>query len=76
NGAFDGLRLDDAGRLWLSAGDGVHCYTPEGALIGKILVPERVSNLCFGGAKRNQLFMTATTSVYAMLLPVIGVKTF
>jgi len=76
NAAFDGLRLDDAGRLWLSAGDGVHCYTPEGELIGKVLVPERVSNLCFGGAKRNHLFMTATTSVYAMLLPVNGVKTF
>ncbi|MEO1223884.1 MAG: SMP-30/gluconolactonase/LRE family protein [Pseudomonadota bacterium] len=76
NGAFDGLRLDDAGRLWLSAGDGVHCYTPEAELIGKVLVPERVSNLCFGGAKRNHLFMTATTSVYAMLLPVNGVKTF
>ncbi len=76
NGAFDGLRLDDAGRLWLSAGDGVHCYTSEGELIGKVLVPERVANLCFGGAKRNHLFMTATTSVYAMLLPVNGVKTF
>lgn len=76
NAAFDGLRLDDAGRLWLSAGDGVHCYTPDGALVGKVLVPKRVSNLCFGGPKRNHLFITATTSVYAMLLPVNGVKTF
>jgi gluconolactonase len=58
--------LDAEGYLWTSALDGVHCYTPDGVLIGKILVPERVSNLTFGGPKRNRIFMTATTSIYAI----------
>ena len=76
SGAFDGFRLDDAGRVWTSAGDGVHCYDPDGTLIGKVLVPERVANVVFGGAKRNRLFVCATTSIYAVLLPVNGAKTF
>jgi gluconolactonase len=76
NGLFDGFRFDEDGRLWAGAADGVHCYEPGGALIGKIKVPERVANLCFGGAKGNRLFICATTSVYSLLLPVNGVKTF
>ena len=48
-GLFDGFRLDDAGRIWTSAGDGVHCYDPDGTLIGKIRVPEPVANVVFGG---------------------------
>jgi gluconolactonase len=76
SGLFDGLRLDEAGRIWTSAGDGVHCYEPDGTLIGKILVPEAVANVVFGGVKRNRLFICATTSVYAILLPVNGAKTF
>ncbi|HEX8165330.1 MAG TPA: SMP-30/gluconolactonase/LRE family protein [Beijerinckiaceae bacterium] len=76
NAVFDGFRLDDEGRIWTSAGDGVHCLTPEGELIGKVLVPERVANVVFGGAKRNRLFICATTSLYAVLLPVNGAKTF
>lgn len=76
SGAFDGFRLDDAGRVWTSAGDGVHCYDPDGTLIGKVLVPERVANVVFGGGKRNRLFVCATTSVYAVLLPVNGARTF
>lgn len=75
-GVFDGFRFDEKGRLWSSAGDGVHCFTADGTLIGKILVPEIVSNICFGGPKRNRLFMTGTTSLYAMLLPIAGAKTF
>jgi gluconolactonase len=75
-GAFDGFRLDDRGRIWTSTADGVHCLDPDGTLIGKIPVPERVSNLCFGGAKRNRLFITATASLYSFLLPVNGAKTF
>ena len=71
-GAFDGLRLDDAGRIWVSAGDGVHCYDPDGTLIGKLRVPETVANLTFGGRKRNHLFVCATTSLYAILLSVTG----
>jgi gluconolactonase len=73
---FDGFRLDDEGRIWTSAGDGVHCLTPEGELIGKVLVPERVANVVFGGPKRNRLFVCATTSLYAVLLAVNGAKTF
>lgn len=71
-GAFDGLRLDSVGRVWTSAGDGVHCYDPDGTLIGKILVPEVVANLEFGGPKRNRLFICATTSVYSIMLSVTG----
>ncbi len=75
-GAFDGFRLDAEGRLWTSAGDGVHCYEPDGTLVGKIYTPEPVANVVFGGLKRNRLFICATTSLYAVLLPVNGVRTF
>jgi gluconolactonase len=75
-GAFDGFRLDEAGRIWTSAGDGVHCYAPDGTLIGKILGPEVVANVVFGGPKRNRLFICGTTSLYAILLPVNGARTF
>jgi gluconolactonase len=75
-GFFDGLRFDELGRIWTSANDGVHCYDPDGTLLGKILVPERVANLVFGGARRNRLFICATSSVYSMLLPVRGARTF
>lgn len=75
-GRFDGFRLDEDGRIWTSTDDGVHCYEPDGRLIGKILVPEIVSNVCFGGFKRNRLFITATTSLYAIYLRVNGAKTF
>lgn len=75
-GFFDGLRLDDQGRIWTSAGDGVHCYDPDGTLIGKILVPEVVSNVCFGGPKRNYLYICGTTSLYGVRLAVNGAKTF
>ncbi len=75
-GFFDGLRLDEDGRIWASASDGIHCYDPDGTLLGKVLIPERVANLVFGGARRNRLFICATSSVYSMLLPVRGVKTF
>ena len=71
-GLFDGFRIDTQGRLWTSAADGVHCYTPDGVLIGKVRVPEVVSNVCFGGAKRNRLFICATTSVYAVYVNAAG----
>jgi gluconolactonase len=64
-GLADGFRLDTDGNVWTSAGDGVHCFSPRGDLLGKIRVPEVVSNVCFGGPKRNRLFITATTSLYA-----------
>jgi gluconolactonase len=75
NGVFDGFRLDSDGRIWSSAGDGVHVYDPDGTLLGKVLVPEVVANVQFGGPKRNRLYMCATTSLYAVLLPVTGAKT-
>ena len=75
-GFFDGLRCDESGRIWTSAGDGVHVYHQDSTLLGKIKIPERVANLVFGGAKRNQLFICATTSMYSMLLPVRGARTF
>jgi gluconolactonase len=71
-GMFDGLRLDSEGRIWTSAEDGVHCYHPNGTLLGKLRVPEPVANVAFGGPKRNRLFICATTSLYAVMLPVNG----
>jgi gluconolactonase len=65
-GSFDGLRLDAAGRIWAAAHDGLHCFDPDGTLLGKLRVPMIVSNLTFGGPKRNNLFVTATTSVFSL----------
>lgn len=73
-GLADGLRLDERGNVWTSAGDGVHCYAPDGSLLGKILVPEVVSNVCFGGPRNNRLFITATSSLYAIYLAVNGAR--
>ena len=75
-GLFDGFRLDEAGRVWTSAADGVHCYDPDGTLIGKVRVPEVVANVCFGGPKRNRLYICATTSLYAVFLFTNGARTF
>jgi gluconolactonase len=71
-GMFDGLRFDEEGRLWAGAGDGVHCYDGDGTLLGKVRVPETVANVAFGGPRRNRLFICATTSLYAVLLPFAG----
>jgi gluconolactonase len=75
-GLFDGFRLDDAGRIWTSAADGIHCYDADGTLIGKVLVPEVTANCVFGGAKRNVLYICGTTSLYAVRLMVNGAKTY
>ncbi|MGH2549582.1 MAG: SMP-30/gluconolactonase/LRE family protein [Thermomicrobiales bacterium] len=75
-GVFDGFRCDDAGRIWTSAADGVHCYDPDGTLLGKVLVPEVVANVEWGGPKRNNLFICGTTSLYSIMLPVVGAKRF
>ena len=75
----DGIRCDVDGNVWSSAGwagegsDGVHVFDPGGQLIGKIHLPEVVSNLCFGGVKRNRLFITASQSVYALYVEAQGV---
>jgi gluconolactonase len=73
-GLADGFRLDTDGNLWTSAGDGVHCFSPAGELLGKIRVPEVVSNVTFGGPKRNRLFITATTSLYAIYVAQEGAQ--
>ena len=74
-GCSDGIRCDTDGNLWSSAGDGVHCIAPDGHLMGKILVPEKVSNLCFGGRAKHQLFITTTASLYAITLNRVGAQT-
>ncbi|MCZ4292156.1 SMP-30/gluconolactonase/LRE family protein [Hoeflea alexandrii] len=71
-GCADGFRVDTDGNIWSSAADGVHCISAQGHLLGKILVPELVSNVCFGGRAKHQLFITATTSVYAVILNRMG----
>ncbi len=73
-GCSDGFRLDTDGNIWSSAADGVHCISPEGKLLGKILVPELVSNLCFGGRAKHELYITATTSIYRVTLNRSGVQ--
>ncbi len=72
--ASDGFRVDESGNIWTSAGDGVHCISPDGVLVGKVLVPERVSNVCFGGEKKTRLYITATTSLYSIFLAVRGFR--
>ena len=68
NGMFDGFRVDQQGRLWASAADGVHAYASDGTLLGKIRIPEVVANVCFGGEKRNRLYICGTSSLYAVYL--------
>ena len=73
-GRFDGIRLDDMGRVWAAAWDGVHCFHPDGTLLGKLLLPEPVSNLAFGGARRNDLFITAGGSLYSLKVTFTGAR--
>lgn len=77
-GNYDGLRCDEAGNVWAAAGwigdgyDGVHCFAPDGTRIGQIRLPEICGNLCFGGTKRNRLFMAASQSLYAVYVETRG----
>ncbi|MFN7926052.1 MAG: SMP-30/gluconolactonase/LRE family protein [Bryobacteraceae bacterium] len=77
-GLADGIRCDTDGNIWSSAGwvgagyDGVHIFAPNGERIGKIQLPEICSNLCFGGPKRNRLFMTGSQSLYAVYVEAQG----
>jgi len=78
-GTPDGFRLDVDGNLWCGWGmgqaglDGVHVFNPAGQLIGRIDLPERCANLCFGGVHRNRLFMAASTSLYALYVNTQGI---
>jgi gluconolactonase len=67
-GYSDGLTVDEDGNVWSSAGDGVHCIDPDGKLLGKILVPYRVSNLTFGGPHRSRLFIGGSHTLYSIFL--------
>jgi gluconolactonase len=81
-GTPDGLRVDVDGNLWCGWGmgtedlDGVHVFNPDGRLIGRIGLPERCANLCFGGVYRNRLFMAATTSLYSLYVNTQGIAYF
>ncbi len=74
----DGIRCDRDGNVWAAAGnggpdvDGVHCYHADGTLLGKILLPETCANLCFGGLKKNRLFMTSSRSLYSVYVEALG----
>jgi gluconolactonase len=71
-GVPDGIRCDERGNVWSSAGDGVQVFLPDGKLVGKILVPEVPANLCFGGSDGKSLFMTARHSLYSIKVSVAG----
>ena len=79
-GGSDGIRCDVDGNVWAAAGwggngfDGVQIFAPDGKLIGQIKLPEVCANLCFGGAKRNRLFMTASQSLYAVYVNTQGAQ--
>ncbi|QSB17081.1 SMP-30/gluconolactonase/LRE family protein [Natronosporangium hydrolyticum] len=70
----DGLRVDAQDHLWVSSGEGIQCYTPDGRLLGRIRLPEIAANCEFGGPDRNQLFITATSSLYLAPLRVAGAR--
>lgn len=80
-GNSDGIRCDVDGNVWSAAGwgpdgfNGVHVFAPDGTLIGKIRLPETCANLCFGGAKKNRLFMAASQSLYAVYVNTEGAQT-
>ena len=82
SGTPDGFRVDLEGNLWCGWGmgaeglDGVHVFNPDGRLIGRIDLPERCANVCFGGVHRNRLFMAATTSLYSLYVNTQGVGYF
>jgi gluconolactonase len=79
-GGSDGIRTDRHGNVWAAAGDGgagfdgVHCYSPDGDLLGQIHLPEICANLCFGGLKKNRLFITASRSLYSVYTEAQGTQ--
>jgi len=73
-GGPDGIRCDAEGRVWSSAGDGVHVFAPSGELLGKILVPESPANLAFGGDDMKTLYITARKSLYSIPVQVRGTR--
>ena len=70
--AADGIRCDADGNIWAGARPGVQVIAPTGEVLGMIRLPETCANVCFGGAKRNRLFMTASQSLYAVYVNTAG----
>jgi len=88
-GGPDGIRCDEQGRVWSTAGDGIHIFAPDGKRIGKILMPlvadpkdpskqirQTPANLCFGGPDHKTIFITARTALYAVRVNVAGAEKF
>ena len=79
-GRSDGVRTDMDGNVWITMGSGdanesgVRCYAPNGDLIGKIHIPETCANLCFGGKKKNRLFICGSTSIYSLFVEHVGAQ--
>ena len=79
-GATDGIRCDTDGNVWCAWGwggpdtNGVRVHHPDGSLLGSLHTPEVVANLCFGGAKRNRLFICGQTSLYSLFVNAHGIK--
>jgi len=79
-GRSDGVRTDMDGNVWITLGSGdanesgVRCYAPDGTLIGKIHIPETCANLCFGGRKKNRLFICGSTSIYSWFIEHVGAQ--
>ena len=73
-GYCDGMRVDEDGNIWSSAADGVHCISSQGKLLGKIVLPFRVSNLCFGGRAKNRLFIGGSQTLYSVFLNCRGAQ--
>ena len=79
-GRSDGVRTDMDGNVWITLGSGdanesgVRCYAPDGTLIGKIHIPETCANLCFGGRKKNRLFICGSTSIYSLFIEHVGAQ--
>ncbi|MGR9298684.1 SMP-30/gluconolactonase/LRE family protein (plasmid) [Rhizobium leguminosarum] len=71
-GIFDGLRLDSDDHIWISAGDGVYCYEPDGGLLGTIKLGKIAANLTFAGPRRNIMYVCATNSLYRIRLKING----
>ena len=73
-GLPDGFRFDHNGYLYTSSADSIQVYTQAGDCLGKIMVPEPIANCCFGGPQRDQLYITATSSLYVIRLNTRGIQ--
>ena len=73
-GMADGFRVDVQGNIFTSSEDSVQVYARDGTLLGKILVPEKVGNLTFGGPRHDRLFIAANTSLYSLVVNTSGVQ--